>query len=106
MIKSHESIIGTGRGHHTGLRHRDCNAFVTKFLRGLQKLPTIGRSGDRWLFVGLNSFVQKQFGLLHRKLCRNQCSSKSLNLTLKRVKSFKPSTSWIPNADRFGGLII
>ena len=46
MIKSHESIIGIGREHHTGLRHRDWNVFVTKFLRGLQKLPTIARSGD------------------------------------------------------------
>ena len=48
----------------------------------------------------------KQFGLLHRKLCRNQCSSKSPNLNLTRVLSFKPSMLWIPNVDCFGGLMI
>ena len=35
----------------------------------------------------------KQFRLLLRKLRRNRCSHKSLNLTLNRVKSFKSSIS-------------
>ena len=33
--------------------------------------------------------LQKQIGLLHRKLCRNRCSCESLNLTLKvQMKCF------------------
>ena len=49
------------------------------------------------VFVVLNSYAEKT---VYRQ---NRCSCKSLNLTLNRVKSFKSSTSWIPNVGRIGG---